>query len=151
MGSILERLAEACGEDEEECRRLVREFLSSVCKDPTLCEQPPRRARLAEKYSWIETLIEEGVPDGRSRLILYVVSRYLVNIKGLEPEDAILEVRKFIDNSCQKHGNCSKIYDSWIRNVLRRVKEGGWLPWSLERIKERDPELYEIVAAVLGA
>jgi len=102
-----------------------------------------------ERYAWVEELIRRGVPDGRSRLILYVISRYLVNVKGLSVDEAHLVVKEFIENSCRNYGDCSKIYDSWIRNVLRRVAEGGWLPWSLERLRERDPELYDIVMGVL--
>jgi len=137
----------ACIEDPEECRDAVRRFLENMCSDRGWCiEEKPR---LLEKYRWIEQLIKTGVPDGRSRLILYVISRYLVNIKGLDTESAEILIEEFIDNSCRNHGNCSKIYKSWIRNVVRRVKEGGWYPWSLERIKERDPELYNILANTL--
>lgn len=141
-------VVEACSEDPEECRRAVRRFLQEMCRNPSMCSEP--RRGLAERYSWVEELIRRGVPDGRSRLILYIVSRYLVNVKGLDPESAVHVVEEFIENSCRNHGNCGKIYRSWIRNVLRHVKEGGWLPWKLETLKERDPELYATVEAVLS-
>ncbi len=149
MGDWFQGLVEACGSGLEECRKAAAEFLAGVCSDRSMCESPRRSRRLEERYKWVEDLIKRGVPDGRSRLILYVISRYLVNVKGMEPEEAHIVVREFIENSCRNHGDCSKIYDSWIRNVLRKVKEGGWLPWNLERIRERDPELYDIVRSVL--
>jgi len=145
----VEALVDACSGGRDECEEAVRRFLEWACGDRGRCESRPGRRGLASRYRWVEALIERGVPDGRARLILYVVSRYLVNVKGLSPEEALLEVKRFLDASCRRHGNCGKIYDSWIRNVLRRVGEGGWLPWGLERLRERDPELYEVVAGVL--
>ncbi|MEB3860724.1 MAG: DNA primase noncatalytic subunit PriX [Desulfurococcales archaeon] len=148
MGDRWARVVEACSEDAEECRKAVRLFLEEMCRDPSMCREP--RRGLVERYSWVEELIRRGVPDGRSRLILYIVSRYLVNVKNLDPESAVHVVEEFIENSCRNHGNCGKIYRSWIRNVLRHVKEGGWLPWKLETLKERDPELYAVVESVLS-
>ncbi len=125
--------------------------MQTMCPDRSLCEPPRGRASLEARYQWVEQLIRSGVPDGRSRLILYVISRYLLNVKGLDEEAAREVIREFLRASCEKHGNCSKIYDSWIRNVLRHVKRGGWKPWSLERIRKEDPELYEIVEGVVSA
>ncbi len=149
MDDRLSMLLDACTEDMEACRAEARRFFQDMCRDRSMCTGG--RRRLVERYSWVEKLIERGVPDGRSRLILYVVSRYLVNVKGLTVDDAEKIIEEFIENSCRNHGDCSKIYNSWIRNVLKRVSEGGWLPWSLDRIKERDPELYTIVETVLSS
>ena len=131
-----------------DCGAAVEEFLRSVCE--SLVGRCRRRGGGSERYSWVEEVIERGVPDGRSRLILYVISRYLVNVKGLSPGEAEAVIDSFIEASCRNYGNCGKIYKSWIRHVLRRVAEGGWKPWSLERIKREDPELYNTLARVLG-
>ncbi|MCE4601456.1 MAG: DNA primase noncatalytic subunit PriX [Desulfurococcales archaeon] len=149
MAEAYRGLVEACLEGEEACREAVRRFLSEMCSDPRLCEAPRGYRRLLERYSWVERIIEKGVPDGRARLILYVISRYLVNVKRLDIDEALLAVKQFIQNSCKNFNNCSKIYDSWIRNVLRSVSQGGWLPWSLDRLKERDPSLYDVVASLV--
>ncbi len=148
MDERLSILVSACMEDMEACRSEARRFFQEMCSDRSMCVTGKRR--LMERYSWIDKIIERGVPDGRSRLILYVVSRYLVNVKGLSVEDAERVIGEFIENSCRNHGDCSKIYNSWIRNVLRKVADGGWLPWSLERIREQDPELYAIVESVIS-
>lgn len=131
------------------CGGAAEEFLRSVCGDPSLCGSQGRR-RAAGRYAWIEKVIERGVPDGRSRLILYVISRYLLNVKGMQPEDAEAVIDSFIEASCRNHGNCGKIYKSWIRSVLRHVARGGWKPWSLERMQRDDPQLYEIVQSVVS-
>ncbi|MEB2836522.1 MAG: DNA primase noncatalytic subunit PriX [Desulfurococcales archaeon] len=135
----------------EECAagncREAREFLESLCRDRSECA--PSRGGAA-RYEWVEAIIRRGVPDGRSRLILYVISRYLVNIRGLSDDEALAEVQGFLQASCSNYGNCSKIYTSWIRNVLKHVRRGGWRPWSLERMRREDPELYSIIEKVVG-
>jgi len=145
-----EKVSKACERGFEECVEAVRWFASSMCPDRGLCEEPRGRSALLRRYEWVERLLREGVPDGRSRLILYVISRYLVNVKGLDEEEAFHEIKEFLRVSCEKHGDCSKIYDSWIRNVIRHVKKGGWKPWSLERMKKEDPELYRVVSGIVG-
>ena len=148
--SILVGLIENCAKGGDDCRKAVRSFLQELCPDRGLCIEPVgRREKLIERYSWVESIIKRGVPDGRSRMILYIISRYLVNVKGLELDEALLMVKEFLSNSCKNYGNCSKIYESWIRNVLRSVKRGGWLPWRLDTIKDRDPELYDIIMSIL--
>ena len=144
------RVVAACERSFEECVEALRWFASEMCPDRSECEEPRGRGGLARRYEWVERLLHEGVPDGRSRLILYVISRYLLNVKGLSEEDAFTAIKDFLRASCERHGDCSKIYDSWIRNVLRHVKRGGWKPWSLDRMRKEDPELYKIVEAVLG-
>ncbi len=148
--SIIDKLIDDCSKSFEDCRKTARIFMESMCSDRSLCIPPlSRKANLLEKYSWVETVIRQGVPDGRSRLILYVISRYLINVKQLPADEARLAIKEFIDNSCKNYGNCSKIYDSWIRNVLRNVERGGWLPWSREKIRERDPQLYDIIESII--
>lgn len=89
-----------------------------------------------EKYSWIEKVISKGLPDGRKRFILYVLTPYLATILKLEEEEAMKIVKEFIDNSCRNHGKCEKIYDSWIRSCLRGAKQKGIKPARLENLDE---------------
>jgi hypothetical protein len=141
---VLEECAEDCRED------YVKEIFKEVCGERgEHCWRPRRRAQ-KNRYEWIQKLIDAGVPDGRARLILYVISRYLVNVLGMSPEEAQREIEIFLENSCSKHGKCGGIYKSWIRSVIRGVSRGGWRPWSLERMKREDPQLYETVKSVLG-
>ena len=96
-------------------------------------------------WSWIERVLEIGLPDGRKRFILYVASRYLVNVKGLGLEEACGELEKFIEASCSNHGNCSTINHSWITSVLRAVKKKGLKPPGLRKLGLRHPDLRELI------
>jgi hypothetical protein len=101
-------------------------------------------------YRWVERVIESGLPDGRHRFILYVLSAYLVNIKNLDIEEAHQVVKKFIENSCRNFNNCSKVYDSFILGDLKRVEEKGLKPASLKTIQGKDPQLYSIIMEILN-
>jgi len=109
-----------------------------------------RKRESSSKYKWIEKIIEKGLPDGRKRFILYVLSSYLVNVLSLGDNDAFERLREFIENSCRNFNNCEKIYDSWLRGDIRRVKEKKLKPSSLNKIKEKDPDLYSILEKILS-
>lgn len=131
---------------EEECRRALEEFFSRMCPDRSMCEEAG-----GERHAWIARLIEGGAEDGRARLILYVISRYLMNVRRMSEEEAMREIEVFLERSCKNYGRCEKIYASWIRSVLRGVRQRGLMPWSPARIRERDPQLYEVIKRYLGA
>lgn len=143
-------MLEKCRSGYDGCEEAYLRFLEVACRETATC--PPRRARARQarpaRLEWIERIIEYGVPDGRSRLILYVISRYLVNVKGLSIGDAEKVIDGFLNASCENHGKCTKIYRSWVRNVLKRVKDGGWRPWSLDRLAREDPELYKLLVSL---
>ena len=105
----------------------------------------PLRPKKAN-YEWIEKVLEKGLDDGRKRFILYIASRYLVNVKGLSEEQALEVLKDFV----AKKGS-GKVYESWMRSVLRGVKNKGLKPWSLKRLQERDPELFKQVEAALNS
>ena len=109
-----------------------------------------RKRESSSKYKWIEKIIERGLPDGRKRFILYVLSSYLVNVLSLGDNEAFERLREFIDNSCRNFNNCEKIYDSWLRGDIKRVREKKLLPSSLNKIKEKDSELYSILEKILS-
>jgi hypothetical protein len=103
----------------------------------------PPRPRKAN-YDWIDKVLNRGLEDGRKRFILYVASRYLVNVKGLSEDKAVEALSEF----AKKKGS-GKVYESWIRSVVRGVKAKKLMPWSLKRLEERDPELYKVVKKAL--
>jgi hypothetical protein len=50
------------------------------------------------RYSWVEKVVERGLPDRRKSFILYVLSAYLVNVKRLDEDEAMEVVQEFLDN-----------------------------------------------------
>ncbi|EWG07983.1 MAG: hypothetical protein ASUL_03029 [Candidatus Aramenus sulfurataquae] len=103
---------------------------------------PPKVA--TKDYSWIEKVLERGLQDGRKRFILYVASRYLVNVKKYDEDTAIEKMKEFY----YKNG-AGKVYDAWLRSVVRGVKEKRLYPPSLRAIQEKDKELFEEINKAL--
>ncbi|MEM0040772.1 MAG: DNA primase noncatalytic subunit PriX [Thermofilum sp.] len=105
----------------------------------------------AGKRSWIWKVVEKGLPDGRKRFLLYVLIPYLVNINN-KSEDEILEIcRTFLENSCKNHGNCDKVYESWIRSVIRSAKSHSFRGFGLSKLREKDQELYTLISEALSS
>jgi hypothetical protein len=101
------------------------------------------------RYSWVEKVVERGLPDGRKRFILYVLSAYLANVRRLSEEEALQVVQGFLENSCRNHNNCNKVYGSFIRGDLQRVKSKGLKPTTLEKLREKDPDLNSLIEQAL--
>ena len=109
------------------------------------------RPRRCGRFNYIEKVLERGLEDGRKRFILYCAARYLVNVKGLEVREAINEIMYFIEKSEELpdfKGN-GKVYESWVRSVIHGVKSKKLMPYSLEKLKEKDEELYKLVQEVI--
>lgn len=104
----------------------------------------PLKPQKSLDYSWIDKVLERGLQDSRKRFILYVASRYLINVKGLSEEEAVNLLKEFYYKTPS-----GKIYESWLKSVVRGVKNKNLLPWSLKKIEEKDKEMYnEIIKAL---
>ncbi|MEM4732750.1 MAG: DNA primase noncatalytic subunit PriX [Desulfurococcaceae archaeon] len=104
----------------------------------------PKIITHTKSKQWIWRIIENGLPDGRKRFIFYILIPYLVNNNSNE-EDILKICREFIENSCKNHNNCNKIYDSWIRSVIRSAKTHNFKGFGLSKLREKDPELYKLI------
>ena len=104
------------------------------------------------KFDYIEKVLERGLRDGRKRFILFCAARYLVNVKGLEVREAINKIMQFVERSEMLpnfRGN-GRVYESWVRSVIHGVKSKKLMPYSLEKLKEKDRDLYLIIQDTLS-
>ncbi|MGC9147831.1 MAG: DNA primase noncatalytic subunit PriX [Sulfolobales archaeon] len=142
---LLEDIKNICaGEISDECLEKIDLFLETA-KEAIFTRK--KISSEPKKKEWIEKIISKGLRDGRKRFILKVLSPYLINVLKLSDEEAFERIREFIDNSCRNYGNCEKIYESWIRGDLRRVRSKGIKPAKLESL---DDELREIIQETLS-
>ncbi len=100
-------------------------------------------------WVWVEEVVMKSLPDGRHRFILYTLSPYLANIKGVDEGEALEVVRGFLEASCRNHNNCGKVYESWVRSAFRGAKRKGIKPRSLRSWGEKDPEVLKLIKGVL--
>ncbi|MEM1697900.1 MAG: DNA primase noncatalytic subunit PriX, partial [Thermofilaceae archaeon] len=74
---------------------------------------------------WVWNVVEKGLQDGRKRFMFHVLIPYLVSI-GKDDGEILDICRTFIENSCRNHGKCDKVYESWIRSVIRSARNHGF-------------------------
>jgi hypothetical protein len=95
-------------------------------------------------------MLEGGI---RLSHAIYIVENYkpreIVNVKRLSEEEALQVVQEFLENSCRNHNNCNKVYESFIRGDLQRVKSKGLKSVSIKKFREKDPELHSLIEQTL--
>ncbi|MEM1687002.1 MAG: DNA primase noncatalytic subunit PriX [Zestosphaera sp.] len=111
---------------------------------------PPRKQADGDKKrdEWIWHVVNCGLPDGRHRFLLYTLIPRLV-VNNLTEDEIFAVVHQFIENSCKRHNNCGKIYDSWIRSAIRSAKSHNFKGFSLTSIQRRDQQLYNLIIQCL--
>ncbi|HEY7080327.1 MAG TPA: DNA primase noncatalytic subunit PriX [Nitrososphaeraceae archaeon] len=97
------------------------------------------------KIKWIENgILEHPIPDHRKYIIWRILSPYLLNVKKLSREGSYSVINDWLEK-------CSKLERLNFNSKLK-IKEGlkgaskGYYPISLEKLKEENKELYDIVA-----
>ena len=93
---------------------------------------------------WIEKgILENPLPDHRKYIIWRILSPYLLNVKKTPKEESYSVIKDWLDK-------CDKL-EKLNFNAKRKIREGlrgsskGYLPISLEKLKEENKTLYDIV------
>jgi len=143
---VLKDLLMNCSNDyNEKCIEVIDRFLEEVKEKISV--KVKVKIDVRERYKWVEKIIDKGLPDGRKRFILKVLTPYLVNVLSLSDEEAFEKLKEFIDNSCKNFNNCEKIYDSWLRGDIKRVRSKGLKPSKLDNL---DEDLKEIIRKIIS-
>ena len=93
------------------------------------------------KISYIEKLLQTKITDGKKRIFALVLCPYLVNIRKLTLEECEKILIEYFDNSISR---------SIINYKLKEVYKKGILPYSLKRMQDNDPELYQIIQEAIN-
>jgi hypothetical protein len=93
---------------------------------------------------WIENgILQNALPDHRKYIIWRILSPYLLNVKKLPKEESYSIIKDWLDK-------CNKI-EKLNFNPKTKIKEGirgaskGYLPISLEKLKDENKQLYDSV------
>ena len=97
---------------------------------------------------WIEKgILEHPLSDHRKYIIWRILSPYLLNVRKLPKEDAYSVMKWWLDK-------CDKV-EKLNFNPKIKIKDGlkgaskGFLPISMEKLKEENRELYDIILDVI--
>jgi hypothetical protein len=100
------------------------------------------RNRKSQKHSahennntirWIETLLEIPISDHRKYALWRIVAPYLINVRRLSHEDAVIIIRNWLDK-CAKLKPLLGVNDR-IRTNLNAAARLGYLPISFSDLK----------------
>ncbi len=86
-------------------------------------------------YSWVEKLLSTPITDVRHRTVNLILAPYLVNVKGLSPEDASKIIIDYIER-CKELNPNTKINEAYIRYQCEYAKKKGLKPLSFKRAQE---------------
>jgi non-catalytic primase subunit PriX-like protein len=102
------------------------------------------RTNRVTKIKWIEKgILEHPLPDHRKFIIWRILSPYLLNVKKLTKEESYSVIKNWLDKCdiLEKLNFNAKIK---IREGLRGASK-GYFPISIEKLKEENKALYDIV------
>jgi hypothetical protein len=98
---------------------------------------------------WIEKgILEHPLPDHRKYIIWRILSPYLLNVRKLPKEEAYSMMKEWLDkcNKLEKLNFNPKIK---IKDGLRGASK-GYFPISMEKLKEENRQLYDLVLNRMG-
>lgn len=110
-----------------------KKYLDRIIKEERKRNKINKKPNL-KNFQWIEKLLLYKLEDGRERL-LYDVSRYLINLKGLSIEDATNKIHSWL--------NCRYYSKNLIQTKCKMALKDGKYPRKLVTIQTNDSGLYE--------
>jgi Primase X len=107
------------------------------------------QSKVISKIKWIEKgILEHPLPDHRKYIIWRILSPYLLNVKKLPKEESYSVIKEWLDR-------CNEL-ERLNFNAKIKIKEGlrgaskGYLPISIDKLKEENNALYDIVTKRMG-
>jgi hypothetical protein len=94
---------------------------------------------------WIEKLLQTPIDDRRKYAIWHILVPYLINIRKLAGDEAYNTISDWLDK-CNSLRRLDFNPNYIIRPNISRVKRGGYLPISLEKLKTECTYLHGIIA-----
>ncbi len=95
---------------------------------------------------WIETLVKTPIDDYRKTVIRRILSRYLINKKGLCYDDAFNVIDDWL-KKCNSLKRLDSNFNFRIKNNLNYAIKSGRLPISLDTLRSERKELYDIIVS----
>ncbi len=111
-----------------------------------------RASSSGSSVEWIERLLQHPIPDGRHRILWHVIAPYLMNVKGLDLDQAFEVARDYFMKCNQLNPLSPSVsqFERTVRYHLKYAQSKQSKPQKLETIRERDPQLYELIKGAIG-
>jgi hypothetical protein len=103
----------------------------------------------ANTIKWIEKgILDQPLSDHRKYIIWRILSPYLLNVKKLPKEEAYSIIKDWLDK-CDKLEKLNFNSKTKIKDGLKGASK-GYLPISMEKLKEENRQLYDLVFSNIG-
>ena len=94
---------------------------------------------------WIEKLLTTPFPDFRKMIIWLILSRYLINVRGISYDQAFRIISEWTRKCNLEKLLCPSSFDSIIRDRLWQAAKDKKYPIGLSRLKRENIELYNLL------
>jgi hypothetical protein len=130
-------------------QKRIDELKKTEKKDTKFQMTVSKNQERTNTIKWIEKgILEHPLSDHRKYVIWRILSPYLLNVKKLPKEEAYSVMKEWLDK-CDKLEKLSFNPKIKIKDRLRGASK-GYLPISMEKLKEENRQLYDIVLNRLG-
>ena len=126
-------------------RYLINERIKEVKRQKQSKNYSQDTSRSNNIIQWIEKLMQTRIEDNRKFAVWRILAPYFMNIKKLAYEEAFDIIRDWL-NKCGSSRKLDFKPDYLIKYNLNNAKRIGYLPIGLDKLKEENNDLYQIVS-----
>ena len=123
-------------------QKLIEELINEEISGEKKAERKPKGPN---RVKWIEGILQtpEKVRDGRKRLLLHVIIPYLITVRGMSEEEAMMRAGEWVE----KTGAQISKYRSFIRCQVKLTKRKKLLPMGKEKFLGMYPDLSAVISS----
>jgi hypothetical protein len=125
-------------------RYLINERIKDVKRQKQSKNHSQDTSRSNNIIPWIEKLMQTRIEDNRKFAVWRILAPYFINIKKLSYEEAFDIIRDWL-NKCGSSRKLDFKPDYLIKYNLNNAKRIRYLPIGLDKLKEENSDLYQIV------
>jgi len=130
-------------------RWLIQKRIGEELKNAKFQMTVSKNQERANTIKWIEKgIIDHPFSDHRKYIIWRILSPYLLNVKKLPKEEAYSVMKEWLDK-CDKLEKPNFNPKIKIKDGLRGASK-GYFPISMEKLKEENRQLYDLVLNKIG-
>jgi hypothetical protein len=122
-------------------------FKRAKLKSSSYCYPTNHTTTTRHSISWIDSLLETPIEDHRKYAMWRIVAPYLISIRKLSHDEAFKIIENWL-NKCDQITPLDFNTNNRIKDNLKAAMRVGYLPISLNDLKEENRELYDIVISV---
>jgi Primase X len=101
-------------------------------------------------YNRLEKLLLTPISDHRKFVCYWLLSRYLINIRHLNYEQAYATMKNWLCkcDEVERLFPSARVFDALVKNDIRDAQKSGKVPIGDEKLKEMNEEVYKMLLSI---